>query len=76
MSIGIEFHTKEGNVFIADVVGKKIMRIASDGKKSDWYHYSELKDGQVGNNLIICRPEVAPTMTSEIVKLGFPKLGE
>jgi hypothetical protein len=76
MNIGVEFQTKEGNIYIANVVTKKIKKISLDGKKSDWLPYDNLEDGQVGNCLIIHRPGVKPTKTSEIVKLDFPKLGD
>ena len=81
MNIGAQFHTKEGNVYVADVVNKRIMKIGQDGKKSAWTDYLELNAGSVGESLIIHWPksdksERKPVKTSEIVKLEFPKIGD
>lgn len=72
--LGAEFHTKEGNIYIANVIDKKIMKIGNDGKRTEWLLYSELEDGYVGSFLTIHRPEFRPMKTSEIIKIGFPKL--
>lgn len=80
MNIGAQFQTKEGNVFIADVVNKRVMRISQDGTKTAWKEYAELCDGQVGSHLIIhwpkSNPPRNPVRTTEIIKLEFPKIGD
>jgi hypothetical protein len=75
MSIGAEFHTKEGNIFIADVMDQKIMKIDAKGIKSQWTPYKSITGGEVGKTLVM-ELTTRTVETSEIVKIAFPQLEE
>lgn len=67
-----EFHTKSGVIYTADVVNRKIKSIDAKGVSSNWFDYTELKDGSVGQKLRICWDSASYTESDEIASLKFP----
>lgn len=71
----LEVSTESGATYVANVVNKRIRRIAPDGVRGNWFDYRDLLGGDVNDRLVIVWPDGAePTVTTPVVKVNFSKV--